>query len=113
MANKREIILLKWLSVLIVLVVSNSELTSGHITEIIVNESDNESPLTAPELLNVHNTVTRSGVVTQSPEEFVKTCSVEYNVIKKEKGKCIRLGSRGLHTCVSDNYVVPFHGECM
>lgn len=39
-------------------------------------------------------------------------CHVEYQVMKRVRGHCIKLGtsSRG---CVAGNYLQPFHPECM
>lgn len=39
-------------------------------------------------------------------------CHVEYQVMKKTVGHCIKLG-RSTRACVAGNYLHPFHPECM
>ncbi|KAJ8944303.1 hypothetical protein NQ318_021233 [Aromia moschata] len=47
-------------------------------------------------------------------EDVVKhaPCHLEYQVIKKVVGTCIKLG-KGTRACVSGNYLHPLHPECL
>lgn len=41
-------------------------------------------------------------------------CSVEFQVMKKIPGRCVRLGGKnGGRGCVSGNHIIPFHPDCM
>lgn len=40
-------------------------------------------------------------------------CNIQVQVLKMVPGRCIRLGLRGSHGCVSGNHIVPFHRDCM
>lgn len=54
-------------------------------------------------------------VVANFGEEDIKEgtpCHVEYQVMKKTIGHCIKLG-RSTKACVAGNYLHPFHPECM
>ncbi|XP_033340342.1 uncharacterized protein LOC117228611 [Megalopta genalis] len=41
-----------------------------------------------------------------------RLCEIEYQVTRKTIGKCVKLG-HGLNGCVSENYVNPFHQDCI
>lgn len=38
-------------------------------------------------------------------------CTVEFQVMKKYPGHCVRLGKSG-RGCVAGNHIVPFHPDC-
>ncbi|CAK9829348.1 hypothetical protein ANTRET_LOCUS6704 [Anthophora retusa] len=38
-------------------------------------------------------------------------CEIEYQVMKKRAGKCMKLG-HGITGCISDDYMNPFHPDC-
>ncbi|XP_012344013.1 uncharacterized protein LOC105735914 [Apis florea] len=40
-----------------------------------------------------------------------RPCQIEYQIIKKRAGKCVKL-SRGVTGCVSGDYMNPFHPDC-
>lgn len=48
----------------------------------------------------------------QIPGEQDIACHMEYQVMKRVVGRCVKLG-RSAKGCVAGNYVHPYHPECM
>lgn len=48
----------------------------------------------------------------QIPGEENTACHMEYQVMKRVVGQCIKLG-RTTKGCVAGNYLHPYHPECM
>lgn len=86
-------------------------MAKAHIMEIILEE---DSPPAA-----AHSAITGS---TGNIEGFDESggngigssgCSVEFQVMKKFPGRCVRLGKSGGRGCVSGNHIIPFHPDCL
>lgn len=88
------------LILLLYLLVNN--VNAGHVTEFLV---DSEIP---PSAVIDSTYDVQQGADTTSE----KLCHVEYQVIKRILGKCVKLG-RNLKGCASGNYIQPLHPECM
>ncbi len=80
----------------------------AHIMEIILEE---DSPAIAS---------SKTGVTIDGFDENggngggLSGCSVEFQVMKKLPGRCVRLGGKnGGRGCVSGNHLVPFHPDCL
>lgn len=48
----------------------------------------------------------------QIPGEENTACHMEYQVMKRVVGQCVKLG-RTAKGCVAGNYLHPYHPECM
>lgn len=84
--------------------------TSSHVTEVILDD-DMPPPLRPPSTITAANMNLPYIAASPSlPEE--QLCHVEYQVMKRSLGKCIKLG-RNLRGCASGNYIQPMHPECM
>ncbi|KAJ6647591.1 hypothetical protein Bhyg_02814 [Pseudolycoriella hygida] len=84
------------------------QITNAHIMEIILEE---DSPAVPAILSNANNLEGfdengGNGIGTSG-------CSVEFQVMKKFPGRCVRLGKNGGHGCVSGNHIIPFHPDCL
>lgn len=74
--------------------------SSGHVTELVL---DDDIP---------HPVVIDSTYVVPNSPETERLCHVEYQIMKRSIGKCVKLG-RNLKGCASGNYIQPLHPECM
>lgn len=86
---------------LLYLLINNS---TCHVTELILDDEIPRPPSTV-----IDSTV--SYVIPNLPEPE-RLCHVEYQVMKRTIGKCVKLG-RNLKGCASGNYIQPLHPECM
>lgn len=99
----------KLLAVLVV--VCSRKLCESHIAELFFEEDDlnEENPpmLVAPNLALAHVSNSQTNVMEDN------TCHVEFTVLKKAVGRCIKLGKTMTTACVSGSYIQPFHADCM
>lgn len=79
-------------------------ISSGHVTEVVLED---ELPPHPPS-----STIIDSTYVVPNIPETERLCHVEYQVMKRSIGKCVKLG-RNLKGCASGNYLQPLHPECM
>lgn len=89
----------------VLMVIYSTQLCECHIAELFFEEED--SPvIVGPNLPLTH--------VTNSPTNVMEdnTCHVEFTVLKKAVGHCVKLG-KATRACVSSTYIQPFHPECM
>lgn len=78
-------------------------MVASHPREILVDEESSPS-LKA-------NTM-RAFVTDDETAEDEATCHMEYQVVKRVAGHCMKLG-RSARGCVAGNYLQPFHPECI
>lgn len=57
-------------------------------------------------------TVNEGPISNQIPGEENTACHMEYQVMKRVVGQCVKLG-RSAKGCVAGNYLHPYHPECM
>lgn len=84
------------------------QMTTAHIMEIILEE---DSPPAAG-IASVSNV---EGLDENNGGNAFGTsgCNVEFQVMKKFPGRCVRLGKNGGRGCVSGNHIIPFHPDCL
>lgn len=81
-------------------------IVSGHVTEIILDDDEISIP---PSVMRPNEvTVASSSPPSYSEEKF---CHVEYQVMKRTIGKCVKLG-RSIKGCAAGNYIQPLHPDC-
>lgn len=81
------------------------QMTKAHIMEIILEQ---DSPPVAA-------IASSTGNIEGFDENGANgICSVEFQVMKKLPGRCVRLGGKGGgRGCVSGNHIIPFHPDCL
>ncbi|XP_056648344.1 uncharacterized protein LOC130452877 [Diorhabda sublineata] len=87
---------------LVLFITSGLSITFGEQKEIMIDE---EIPLLKADK---HVQYVSDNV----PIEESSPCHMEYQVMKKVVGTCVRLG-RTARGCVAGNYLHPFHPECI
>lgn len=104
--KKTERIFVKLLAVLMV-IYSSTKLCECHIAELFFEEED--SPVIVAPSLNLP-----LAHVANLPTNVMEdnTCHVEFTVLKKAVGHCVKLG-KATRACVSGTYIHPFHPDCM
>lgn len=87
--------------VIVVTILLPLQMTKAHIMEIILE--DDTPPAAAAAIAN-----------SNTADGFDESggCSVEFQVMKKIPGRCVRLGGRG-RGCVSGSHIIPFHPDCL
>lgn len=95
--------------IFVIVVMCMLPLTKTHIMEIILEE---DSPPVAA--IASSSTGTVEGF-DENGVNGLSGCSVEFQVMKKLPGRCVRLGGRngGGRGCVSGNHIIPFHPDCL
>lgn len=81
--------------------------SASHITELLFEEED--SPAAVASNLNQ---ILPSAHAASPPMVEDNMCHVEFTVLKRAVGRCIRLG-KATRACVSGTYITPFHPDCM
>lgn len=85
-----------------------SLMTKAHIMEIILGE---DAP---PAAAMASSTGSIEGFDENGVNGVGSTgCNVEFQVMKKFPGRCVRLGKNGGRGCVSGNHIIPFHPDCL
>lgn len=92
--------------VIVVTILLPLQMTKAHIMEIILDE---DSPPVAAMASSVGNVVDGFD---ESGGNGMPGCSVEFQVMKKIPGRCVRLGGRS-RGCVSGSHIIPFHPDCL
>lgn len=84
--------------------------SEGHITEFLFEEED--SPAAVASNLNqiLPSATAHAAVLPPMVEDNM--CHVEFTVLKRAVGRCIKLG-KATKACVSGTYIHPFHPDCM
>lgn len=83
-------------------------MTKAHIMEIILEEDSPPLAAIASSQGNIEGFDENGGNGISS-----SGCSVEFQVMKKFPGRCVRLGKNGGRGCVSGNHIIPFHPDCL
>lgn len=100
-------------------------MTFGHIAGIILEDEQTLLPPPAIGMGATTTTSTTNGIRIDDEVLVVATnsggniaignsqitCTVEFQVMKKYPGHCVRLGKNG-RGCVAGNHIVPFHPDC-
>lgn len=86
----------------LLVVATRNTVTTSHVAEVILDDELPPSPVHTTS--NEIPTPAGGG----SDEKF---CHVEYQVMKRVIGKCVKLG-RSLKGCAAGNYIHPMHPEC-
>lgn len=86
---------------LMVVLMISLAMTDAFTREILVDD-DNPSAKSANE----------GPISNQIPGEENTACHMEYQVMKRVVGQCVKLG-RSAKGCVAGNYLHPYHPECM
>jgi hypothetical protein len=86
----------------VLMVIYSVQLCDCHIAELFFEEED--SPIANLPLAHVANS--------QANVMEANTCHVEFTVLKKAVGHCVKLG-KATKACVSGTYIQPFHPDCM
>lgn len=89
---------MRWLALL--MVIYGLQLAESHIAELLFEEED--TPAVAAGL---------SHAAVLPPVED-NSCHVEFTVLKKAVGHCVKLG-KAMRACISGTYIHPFHPDCM
>lgn len=79
-----------------------SIVNGSHVAELILDED------LPPAVHGSNDVPTPSSYPSPSDDKF---CHVEYQVMKRVIGKCVKLG-RSLKGCAAGNYIQPLHPEC-
>lgn len=84
-----------------------------HIAEILFDEED-LSPGNVAANNGNHNLPTSFGRNGGNLEENSgNICHIEFQVLKRATGHCMKLGKGSAKGCVSGTYIHPFHPECL
>jgi hypothetical protein len=94
--------LVKFLTVFVV--ICSFQLCKSHLAELLFEEAD--TPPAAAANMN-HFQPTTVGL-----DDNTAPCHVEFMVMKRAVGHCVKLGKRSV-ACVSGSYIHPFHQDCM
>lgn len=91
------------------MVIYSIQLCESHIAELFFEEEDSPAAAAATNL----NHLPLSHAV-NSPNNVVEenTCHVEFTVLKRAVGHCIKLG-KATRACVSGSYFHPGHPDCI
>lgn len=93
------------------MVIYGIQLCESHIAELFFEEEDSDSrPTVVATNLN-HLPLTHA---VNSPNNVVEenTCQVEFTVLKRAIGHCMKLG-KATRACVSGTFIHPFHPDCI
>lgn len=95
--NKNFVLLLVSLMIVV-------EKSQCHLTELILEDDNN----------NNNNAAAASGNHLPMPALTFdeNTCHVEFTVIKKAVGHCVKIG-KVMKACISGSYIHPLHPDCM
>lgn len=86
---------------LLVATLASVAVSHSHVAEVILDDE-------LPPAVHGSNDVPTPPYPTVADEKF---CHVEYQVMKRVIGKCIKLG-RSLNGCAAGSYIQPLHPEC-
>lgn len=83
-------------------------MTKAHIMEIILEKD-------SPPLAAIGSSTGNIEGFDESGGNGIGTmgCIVEFQVMQKFPGRCVRLGKSGGRGCVSGNHIIPFHPDCL
>lgn len=96
---------------IVVMLLLPMQMTRAHIMEIILEE---DSPAVAAVASSTGNMDGFDENVNGNGGTM--GCSVEFQVMKKLPGRCVRLGGKNggrVYGCVSGNHMIPFHPDCL
>jgi hypothetical protein len=83
-----------------------------HIAEILFDEEDLSPGNNAANNANhMPSSFMRNGG--SSEEGSGNICHIEFQVLKRATGHCMKLGKGSAKGCVSGTYIHPFHPECL
>lgn len=80
----------------------------SHITELLFEEEDSPAAVAA----NLNQILPSAHAAALPPMVEDNMCHVEFTVLKRAVGRCIKLG-KATRACVSGTYIHPFHPDCM
>lgn len=75
--------------------------TESHLTEILLEEDE------MSDVVGFHSSPQPSPPVVDE-----NTCHVEFTVVRRAVGHCVKLG-KVMRACISGTYIHPFHQECL
>jgi hypothetical protein len=81
------------------------EKTQSHLSELLLEEDNNNNNNAPSALGNNH-----LPMPTLTFDD--NTCHVEFTVIKKAIGHCVKIG-KVMKACISGSYIHPLHPDCM
>lgn len=90
----------------LLMVIYSAQLCESHIAELLFEEED----LPAVAAANMNHFPPSHAALPPMAED--NSCHVEFTVLKRAVGHCIKLG-KTTKACVSGTYIHPFHPDCM
>lgn len=86
------------------LLVAITAVDASHVAEVILDDE-------LPPAVHASNEIPTPPAFPSGTATEEKFCHVEYQVMKRVIGKCVKLG-RSLKGCAAGNYIHPMHPEC-